>query len=224
MLMTRPQAAALRFVEEMPAPLRAKIVPLFSPLLEIVPSGGGPELGREDGAIFTSRNGVAHGPAGQGRMAYCIGQATTAAARDRGWDAQVMGKDADTLVQGVSRIAGDKRLVHFRGMHTRGGIAARLGSAGCAVREAVVYDQRLLTLSQEAREVLMGASLTIVPLFSPRTAMQFANQAPRPTCCHVIALSPAVADAAAPLAVDQVCDQPDAAAMYDAVAQAVASA
>ena len=221
--MTRPRTAADRFVSEMPAPLRSQLSPLFSPLLEIVPVTGWQDITAEEVAIFTSRNGVVHGPDGNGRTAYCVGVATTAQARDRGWAAQRAGADASDLVATILADAPDRPLVHIRGTHTRGDVAERLAAMGQAVRDCVVYDQRLLPLTQHAQDALTGKTATIVPLFSPRTALQFARQAPSLTSTQVIALSPAVAEAATPLLVDHVCMRPDAAAMYDAMVRAIAS-
>lgn len=221
--MTRPRAAAAQFVDDMPPSLQAQVTPIFSPLLEIVPVAHVPDINAKATALFTSRNGVLHGPDGNGRAAYCVGDRTTAAATDRGWQAHMAGPDADALVTEVAATAQDQILVHLRGRHTRGDVAARLQAAGCDVSERVVYDQTLKTLTQEAQDALAGNTNTIVPLFSPRTAQQFAKVASRTTCTCVLALSQAVADAAAPFAVHAVCARPDADAMYDAMANAIAS-
>lgn len=219
--MTRPRAAAERFMAEMPDDLKAQVSPLFSPLLKIVPAAGIQTIAADEAAIFTSSNGVIHAPAGVGRTAYCIGDATTDRATQHGWSAQMVGRTADELVAGLTKTHINHTLVHVRGQHTRGDVVSRLQAAGQQVRDCIVYDQVPQSLSAPAHEALLREELTIVPLFSPRTAMQFANQAPRSTSMRVIALSDAVADAARPVHVGSIAVRPDATAMYEAIRQAI---
>ena len=56
----------------------------------------------------------------------------------------------------------------------------------------------ILALSEEAQRLLEGDQPVIVPLFSPRIAGQFAREARRLTQAHVLAISPAVAEALSP--------------------------
>lgn len=219
--MTRPFAAAQRFVNEMPAELRARIVPLFSPLLEIVPMHDAATIAANTATIFTSSNGVAYGPEGAGRTAFCVGAATTERAIARGWAAQMVGQDAEALVNVLATTPATKPLVHIRGWHTRGDIAARLRRSGHSVEEVIAYDQVLQPLNEQARRALAGDQTVIVPLFSPRTATQFAKEVQQTTSLHVVALSSAVAAAAHPAEVNVIAARPDAHAMYDAIRQTV---
>ncbi|WP_147109867.1 uroporphyrinogen-III synthase [Tateyamaria sp. syn59] len=221
--MTRPLAAAQRFVQEMPDDIAARVIPVFSPLLRIEPVAQAPLLAPDVAAIFSSANAVQYGPEGAGRTAFCVGARTTSQANARGWSAQMAGPDADSLVLHLTKNASDLPLVHVRGRHTRGDIAERLRAAGRAATEAIVYDQVLQSLNDAAQATLIPGDATIVPLFSARTAVEFAKQAPRATCAHVIALSAAVAEAASPLGVRGLAERPDAAAMYDAIRQAISS-
>ncbi|WP_052249561.1 uroporphyrinogen-III synthase [Tateyamaria sp. ANG-S1] len=221
--MTRPLAASQRFVDEMPDDLAVRVTPVFSPLLRIEPVDHTPRLAPDAAAIFTSSNGVRYAPDGAGRTAYCVGARTTAQASAHGWAAQMAGQDADALVAQISGHPPDHQLIHIRGRHTRGHIAGRLSKAGHTVTDAIVYDQVPQPLNKVAQDVLIAGDATIVPLFSPRTAMEFVKQAPRTTCLHVIALSAAVAKAAHPLDVQSVADRPDADAMYDAIRWAISS-
>jgi len=218
--MTRPRPAAERFVASLPPEVQERIDPLFSPLIRIEPTGADALLSYKEGAIFTSANGVLHGPTGAGRPAFCIGTTTTQAATDHGWTAQAVGPDARSLCAALVTNPPDAPLVHLRGRHTRGDVAATLTRSGLQVREVAVYDQVLCPLTQQAKSALKGEQSVIVPLFSPRTARQFAKEAGRATSCHVIALSPAVAEAAG--GADVVVDTPDADAMRSAVQTAVA--
>ncbi|WP_299547839.1 uroporphyrinogen-III synthase [uncultured Tateyamaria sp.] len=219
--MTRPHTAAKRFVAEMPDDLKSQVRPLYSPLLSIVSMADGDTIATEEAAIFTSSNGVANAPAGADRVAYCIGAATTERAKEHGWAAQLVGQTADELVAHLATVPLSQALVHIRGRHTRGDIVSRLQAAGQEARDWVVYDQRLHPLSESAHDALLREELTIVPLFSPRTAMQFAREAPRTTSIRVIALSDAVADAVQPVQTDSVAVQPDATAMYEAMRQII---
>ncbi|MEX0308626.1 MAG: uroporphyrinogen-III synthase [Tateyamaria sp.] len=219
--MTRPIDQARQFVEAMPDDLRAQVAPVFSPLIDIVPNTSPASMADDEAALFTSANGVRHAPPGAGRAAFCVGRATTTLAASHGWAAHQMGEDADGLVRSLLADPPAAALVHLRGQHTRGAITDRLAHAGLQVRSHVVYDQVLKHLSEAARKALLREQIALVPLFSPRTATQFAKEAPRATSMRVIALSAAVAEACEPLDVAAVADRPDATAMYEALGAAL---
>jgi len=223
LILTRPRRAAQAFYDGLAPTLRDRLRPVFSPLLDIVPVAGRVVLRATDAAIFTSANGVAHGPDGEERLAYCVGPATTAAAQDRGWIAHQVGVDAQSLIAGLITWAPDGPIYHLSGTHTRGNVAERLKAAGLNVTQVAVYDQRLVPLCDAACDVIRRENRVIVPLFSPRTAQQFANTAPRATSIHVVALSDAVAEAANGIASDRVriASAPNASAMGDAIGDAL---
>jgi len=85
-------------------------------------------------------------------------------------------------------------LLHLRGRFGRGNVAARLNALGCPMQTQVIYDQPLLPLSEAAQEILRGSAPVIVPLFSPRTARQFADSVVGAAPLHLAAMSQAVAD------------------------------
>lgn len=219
-LITRPKAAAERFV----AALRAAGIDApveVSPLLEVVPTDAIPEFGGAKGVIFTSVNGVETAPAGD-LPAWCVGEATAASARDRGWQAVAAGGDAEALVARILAARPGGPLLHLRGRMARGDIAARLTDSGIKTQEAVVYDQELCGLTEQAKDILTREKVVIVPLFSPRTAAQFGvewAQTNGNAPVFMAAMSAAVADAAAnvPVAKRIVAAQPDVKAMIDAV-------
>lgn len=219
--MTRPIDQARQFIEAMPQDLHDQIQPIFSPLLTIEPIGAQTIMDVDEAAVFSSANGVRYGPEGAARPAYCIGAATTALARTRGWNAVLAGQDAEALVNTLAAHPPLHPLVHIRGRHTRGSIADRLSSAGLRIRSQIVYEQHAQSLSSEARAALSREQITLVPLFSPRTAAQFAKEAPRTTSLRVVALSAAVAQAASPLTVAMIADSPDGNAMYVALQAAL---
>ncbi|WP_415405360.1 hypothetical protein [Tateyamaria sp. SN3-11] len=81
LIMTRPLPASEAFLRDLPADLRDRFAPVFSPLIDIVPLNPPDPMASADAAIFSSANGVAAAPPGDGRIAYCVGPATTVAAR-----------------------------------------------------------------------------------------------------------------------------------------------
>ena len=217
LLLTRPLRAAERFLADMPDDLKERVTPVFSPLLRIDPVDVDLNLDPDATAIFTSSNGVRYGPEGGGRTAYCVGAATTSAANGHGWIGHTAGQDADTLVAALQGQGFDGPLVQLRGRCTRGGVAARLRGAGHDVEDVIVYDQVAQAHNESAQTALAYQDATIVPLFSPRTAIQFAKQVRGATCVYVVALSAAVAEAAHPVPVHEVAEKPNADAMYRAI-------
>ncbi len=130
------------------------------------------------GLIFTSANAVnAAVSLGVDRdlPAWCVGPATTQAAKAAGWRAQQAGATAEELVASLLQLRPQSPLLHLRGEHGRGNVAERLTGSGLTTREQPVYQQHLLPLSDEASLAAEGARPVIAPLFSPRTARQFAD-------------------------------------------------
>lgn len=219
-LITRPKAAAERFVLALrETGIEAPVV--VSPLLKVVTTGVEPEFSGIKGVIFTSVNGVEAAPA-EHLPAWCVGEATAAAARAKGWQAVAAGGDAEALVTRILAARPEGPLLHLRGRVARGDVAARLSAVGIETREAVVYDQELCGLTEQAKDILTRENPVIVPLFSPRTAAQFGvelAQSKGKAPIFMAAMSAAVADAASDVEVAKriVAAQPDVNAMIDAV-------
>lgn len=192
LLMTRPRAASERFVAQLPERLRSRVQVIYSPLLDIRPMEQPVDATGVRGLIFTSANGVAAAAAQDVRRdlpAYCVGPATTETARQAGWEARMAGETAEELMAKLLKERPDSPLLHLRGEHSRGNIAARLTELGLTVREQPVYRQQLLPLTPEARAAAAGSAPVIAPLFSPRTARQFADLWPGPAPLLVAAMS-----------------------------------
>ncbi|TCK99767.1 uroporphyrinogen-III synthase [Shimia isoporae] len=230
-LISRPLAAAERFAAALQgAGIDAPVV--ISPLMKVEPTDAGVPLAGVSGVIFTSANGVAFAPEGN-LPAWCVGEATAEAARAKGWHAIAAGGDAEALVE---RVLADKRagkvfgpLLHFRGAFARGDIAKRLCAAEVETGEAVVYEQRLVPLTQAAKSLLLRENPVIVPLFSPRTAAQFSKEAALlTTTSHVFvaAMSAAVAEALSENLTQDVvvAEKSDVNSMIDAVSRLLAAA
>lgn len=223
LLMTRPREAAERFVASLPPDLRARLSPVFAPLIEIAAIDVSIRFDDARGIIFTSANGVAVAATLTDRRdlpCYCVGEATTRAAQDAGWRAECAGEDARTLVQTLIAAPPATPLLHLRGAHASSDVAADLSLAGCATRVQAIYDQKLLPLSDAALVALDGTDPVIVPLFSPRTARQFANCVTGRAPLLLAAISQAAAKPLCSLTFSglQVAERPDARAMVRAVA------
>ncbi|WP_353392467.1 uroporphyrinogen-III synthase [Ruegeria sp. HU-ET01832] len=176
--MTRPRAASERFVAQLPTRVRSRVQVIYSPILEIKPLPVRVDTIDTRGLIFTSANAVnAAASAGVERSlpAFCVGPATTGTAKGAGWDAQMMGQTAEELIAALLQTRPLSPLLHLRGEHSRGNIAARLTESGLTVREQPVYQQNLLPLTPEATAAASGKSAVLVPIFSPRTARHFAD-------------------------------------------------
>ena len=121
-----------------------------------------------------------------------MGDKTGSVASAMGWKVGAVGADADALVAAISRISPRGPLVHLAGTHRRGRIAERLTATGIPTEVRTVYDQVLLPLSDAAKDLLAGKLPAIVPLFSPRTAAQFAHEVGDARHLRVVAMSEAV--------------------------------
>ncbi len=192
LLLTRTQADAARFVAQLDAGLLATTEIVIAPLLRIEGVDGAVDLDGASAVIFSSAKAVGFAPVGAGRRAYCVGAVTAEAAEAKGWRVQQVAQTADDLVAALDA-AGP--LVHLSGRHQRGDIAERLTARGIPCTRQVLYDQPLQPLDPAAQRVLEGDKPVIVPLFSPRIAGQFAKEARDLTQAHVLAISPAVAEA-----------------------------
>ena len=223
LLITRPRAQAQGFAGEVLAQLSpaeaAEVEVVLSPLLEIVPVPLEAPLPEAAGVIFTSQNGVeVAGDLGlpRGLPAYCVGQRTAAAAREAGFEARRGPGHAAALADQLLRDRPLGPLLHIRGRHSRGEVAARLDAGGLPCREVVAYDQDARPLSPEGLAALAGEKPVVLPLFSPRTSTIFQRSGPHRAPVHAIAISVAARLEGADLASETVAASPDARAMRDA--------
>ncbi|MEX0306467.1 MAG: uroporphyrinogen-III synthase [Ruegeria sp.] len=176
--MTRPRAASDRFVAHLPARIRSEVEVIHSPLLEISPLAVPVDTKGIAGLIFSSANGVSAATmlgVDRDLSAFCVGPATTDAALTAGWRAQMLGLTAEELVANLLKLAPQSPLLHLRGEHSRGNVAEHLTGSGLTTCEQPIYRQQLLPLSDEASMVAERDRPIIAPLFSPRTARQFAD-------------------------------------------------
>ena len=195
LIMTRPAGSNDAFVARIDPQVRVDLEVVESPLIEIHPLPVAAPISADEVAIFTSAHGVKFAPAGQGRKAFCIGTHTTDVARQKGWAAHKAGSDADALVAYLVAHPPGARLHHLSGVHVRGTVTERLSAAGLSVAHTAIYDQKLIPLTDKAIALLSAETPVLVPLFSPRTASQFAACASKVSALHIVAMSAAVANA-----------------------------
>ncbi len=130
------------------------------------------------GLIFSSANAVNAAKSlnvDRNLPAFCVGPVTSAAATQVGWSARMVGATAEELVASLLQLRPESPLLHLRGEHSRGNVAQRLTELGLTTHERPVYQQHLLPLTPRAEEAAAGNRPVIAPIFSPRTARQFAD-------------------------------------------------
>lgn len=198
MLLTRPLAQAERFAEDCLAQF-PEIPILISPILRIEARPIARSFDGVASLILTSENAVRAlarmGAKLAGLPALCVGDRTAAAARSIGLNAVSVGGTSDDLVEAILGRPAAGALLHLRGAESRGEIAARLSAEGRQIDEAIVYDQRPLKLSLEAKRLLSGDLPVVLPLFSPRSAALLGNDTEHSRApLHLVALSLAVAE------------------------------
>ena len=141
-----------------------------------------------DGLLLTSANAIRQGGGRLAKLkdlpAYCVGEATAAAAREAGFSiAEVGSGGVDDLLQGLPA---DLKLLHPSGKDRRPPAAASQSIHPMPVYEAVERSQDFGDIS--------GA---VVALHSPRAATAFASQPGlEKASLSIVAISPNTADAA----------------------------
>lgn len=194
-LITRPRPAAERFAADL---LREfpRLNVIISPVLEIVQTGELPELSQYQGVIFTSPNAVERFSASK-RLdrchCFCVGDTTAEVARQIGFSAVSAGGSSHELIDLVKNFPTKGRLVHVRGVHSRGEIAQRLSDMGRPCDTSIVYDQIEQTLNHSAQQLFNEKKLVIAPIFSPRTADLFVKQVQPSIQTYIVAMSQLVA-------------------------------
>lgn len=198
-VLTRPEAQARRFAGICRAEFGDRAAIVTEPLTEIVPVARIPALEGAAALVFTSENAVrvfADMSDRRDLRAYCVGDRTAEAAREVGLQALSAGGAADDLVALILADRPPGPVLHLRGAHARGAVAARLRAGGQEAGEAVIYDQAARVPSCGFASLAQGFSRVIVPLFSPRSASLFAAWAgDAGATARIVCLSPAVREA-----------------------------
>lgn len=194
LLLTRPRKGAEAFVARLDPEVMQDVRVVISPLIDICELDVQVDLSAYAGVIFTSSTTVEIAECGGGRRACCVGAKTAELAEERGWRVERIAVDADQLVASLLKSPVDTPLLHLGGTHRRGQVAERLSAAGLKTDALAIYDQVLRPLSDEARALLAGPGPVVAPLFSPRTAGQFAQEVQGAARLRLVAMSEAVAE------------------------------
>ncbi|MEM8551338.1 MAG: uroporphyrinogen-III synthase [Pseudomonadota bacterium] len=205
--------------------------PLLAPLLLLnrltLPGGADPlrAPGNPSALALTSRTAarlMRDAPAFKHLPAYCVGSATAREAAAAGFSVVDAKGTVDDLFHLLSRSAdrlGEGPVLHLSGADQRGDLVERLNAAGISAERRVIYKMEAATTLPPVSE-----APDAVLLYSPRTARVFARLATLGTnAAHwrkspCVALSPAVAEALAPLSAAAIAARPDEAALFDALA------
>ena len=174
-----------------------------------------------DAAIFTSKAGVSFAPVGDGRVAYCVGDATAQLAKDAGYAPLSANGSAEDLVALILNEAPTISLLHIRGEISHGNVTERLVAQGISCTDVVAYRKVPYSPTVSKMEVIGSASQLVLPLFSAETVSIIANWALPLEGCVVVAISDFVAQAALSLTpVDViVSERPDMRGMAAAIAR-----
>lgn len=222
-LVTRPEAESATLAARLAA---SGWRPLVWPALTVRPTGAAPDYAGAQAAVLTSANAARHAPAGP-VPAYCVGDATAAAARAAGFPEAISAAgDAAALMALLdARLRPeDGPVAVLRGETVAADVAAALRARGFETRETVVYAAAPSDHPPGAvARALAAGELRAAAFYSPRTAAAFADWArrARPPLARATAIAISAA-AAAPLdglgfGAVEVAAAPDGAAMLGAV-------
>ena len=231
-LVTRPRGEADLFAVALAMRGHDAVV---APLLDIVVDDAPPlDLAGVQAVLFTSANGVrafAHTQKNRDLKAFCVGDATAAAARNAGFGTvESASGDVETLAALVQKRLDPKdgTLIHATGTAVAGDLAGVLGAEGFTVRRVQLYRADTATkLPEDAAEALRSGRIDVVTFFSPRTAEIFArlvhDAGLGDSLARVTAL--ALAPSALEIAREQGCrfkaaiaaDQPNEASLLEAI-------
>ena len=220
-LITRPQDASERFLAAL-AQSAGMFQIVILPAFEIVAAGS--DMPAFDAAIFTSRAGVSFAPDGRGRTAYCVGDATADAATRAGYVAISAGGSAADLCAVILGRKPVDRLLHIRGEVSLGDVSATLRAGGLDCADFIAYRKDKQAVNREELVDLDTQGDLIIPLFSAETVSILASWPFDFSGAHLVAISGAVAQAAAelsPLSI-VVCDHPDLSSMVAQTARLIA--
>lgn len=161
LLLVRPVPDSQRLLRAVELRLGRELAHVVSPVLQIVPIQAAPPSGEP---VLTSAHGARRAAEmGLSGRAWCVGPRTAAVAKTLGFRVVSANGAADDLIA-LIRAQATGPVVHIRGRHTTGDIAAQLGCA-----EVIAYDQQPVGLTPAAQELARGEMPVVLPLFSART-------------------------------------------------------
>lgn len=178
LLITRPEQDAVAFAE---AACLAGFVPVFEPLLKIVPlPAPAIPLDNIQALVFTSANGVRMFARAYGAVnapVFAVGDATARLAADAGFQMiESAGGDVDALTGLIRmRLEPDAGLIiHAAGETIAGDLAGTLAASGFEVIRAALYKaEKAKSLSKPLIGRINAGEIDHAAFFSPRTAVAF---------------------------------------------------
>ena len=176
LLLIRPHRDSVRTAEQ----FRGSVKVIISPVLRIVPVKTTVDLAKFDHFVFTSKNGVrslSNLIDLAGKSAFAVGLKTGEMAEGLGMRVQMANRDVDGLFSIIKRQKPAGKLLHVHGCHTVGNLATKLKTAGLDTDNVILYEQFEQPLSAQTCALLEGEGDIVLPLYSPRSARLFSDQA-----------------------------------------------
>lgn len=175
LLLTRPSRQSEKCAASIEEVFSEKFSCLISPLIDISIIGELPDLRPFQSIVFTSVNGVRAFVEKGGRTkspCICVGDRTTAIARELGLDAYSAKGTANELValagQVFEPLSGP--ILYVRGKMVTGNLAKRLANLGFNVEELILYRQNPRQLALKAEREFAAGNIDLLTLYSPMTA------------------------------------------------------
>jgi uroporphyrinogen-III synthase len=227
LLLTRPRRQSERFLSGCRAQAGFEFPVEIAPVIDIQATEAKPDLTQYAGVVLTSENALINVPVtgGRGKTAFCVGDATRAAAERMGFRSFSARGDSEALINLIVARRPRTPLLHMRGAHTRGDISKRLTAAGVKTDQIVVYRQIPMELKREVIARLQQTDRFVAPLFSPRSAAVLAAAIRQTSLVpDIVAISQSAADSwdAASRTIT-VANRPDGRAMTEAVVSSLRS-
>jgi uroporphyrinogen-III synthase len=175
LLMIRAQDQATDFVADLGVPNPV----VFAPMVHIEALNVDQALPEHGTIIFTSANAVQHFArkiADRHAPVYCVGSITKRAAIKAGFSVTRAFETAGELVDFFRDLPKTtRRILYPRAETVSVDIASALSEFGFQIRDAILYRQSFLQLSDQARNLIESSPL-VVPIFSQEIAKRFQKE------------------------------------------------
>lgn len=178
LLMIRPLAQALDFVQALTVLTGKMPITLYSPVIKTHAIIAEPPK-KVQFLLFSSVNGVKFFSSQIEERTIptlCVGDSTAKAAADAGFSTQSAGGTASDLLELVKSVADPAQgpLIYVCGATVAYDLDGELAKIGFSTKRCVVYEQIPHALTKKALSTLLTP--TVVPVLSPNTARIFAEQ------------------------------------------------
>lgn len=205
LIITRPVDTAKQFAIDVQVALGRDVACIFSPAYTIIDEPLSDAVAERENLIFTSPNGVrAATRAGiSKRKAWCVGDRTMQHAVESGFDASSANGDVNDLFELIMTSGASSSFVHIAGDHTIGDLSDRLTKNGIPCRHLLGYRQVAALPTPALSKSFEGSDPLVFPLFSARAALILGTDDVKAPI-DVVAMSPAVSEAAIAMNADRV--------------------